>query len=99
MNLKSEIPVRYNDDIGWYAICDETLSPVIIQNLKDYVYKVNSQRLKGLTGEKRLRVFTALERLKTEELKIMTTGKEGITMFQSNQKVNPDRSFHFMGGH
>lgn len=98
MNIKSELPVYYDDVKGWIVLCDETLSTPILLSLRDYVYKVNSDRMKGMQGDKRKRVENALLRLRNEGLSVMTSGKNGIGMFQSNQRINPDKSYHFMGG-
>lgn len=96
MNKKTEIPVYYDDVKGWIVLSDETLSTAILLSLRDYVYKVNSDRMKGMQGDKRKRVEGALQRLKDEGLSIMASGNQ-VGMFQSNQKVNPDKSYFFMG--
>jgi hypothetical protein len=96
MNMKSEIPVYYDDIKGWIVLSDETFSNAMLLSLRDYVYRVNSQRMKGMFGEKRLRVENALLRLMNEGLSVMTNNRD-INMFQSNQKMT-DTSYHFMGG-
>jgi biotin operon repressor len=97
MNMKSEIPVYYDEIKGWIALSNETISAQMMMGLKQYVYKVNSQRLKGLIGDKRKRVENALERLKNEGISILADPKQGINMFQSDQAVTT-RSFFQMGG-
>jgi hypothetical protein len=97
MNMKQEIPVMYDDVKGWYALSNETFSWSMMSALLRRVYEINSQRLKGLTGDKRVRVENALERLKKEGISILADSKKGIEMFKSNQKMT-DKSYFSMGG-
>jgi hypothetical protein len=98
MNMKQEIPVMYDDVKGWYALSNETFSWAMMSALLRRVYEINSQRLKGLTGDKRVRVENALERLKIEGISILADSKKGIDIFKANERVNKDKSYHFMGG-
>lgn len=96
MNLKTELPVYYDDVKGWIVLTDETLTAGMMKAMVNYVYKVNSQRLKGIYGDKRKRVENALLRLRQEGIKQMTS-KKGITMFQSTEKTTT-KSYHQIGG-
>jgi len=97
MNLKQEIPVYYDDIKGWIALSNETFSAPMLKALTVRVYQINSQRLKGMIGDKRKRVETALEKLKTDGIKIMADHTKGIEMFQSNKKTT-NKSYHNLGG-
>lgn len=96
MNLKSELPVYFDDVKGWIVLTDETLTAGMMKAMVDYVYKVNLQRSKGMTGEKRKRVENALLKLRQDGIKQMTS-KKGITMFQSTEKTTT-KSYHQIGG-
>jgi len=97
MNLRQEIPVAYDDIKGWFALSNETFSQPMLLALRQRVYEINYQRLKGFTGDKRKRVEFALSRLQKEGIKIMANPKKGIEMFQSDQK-RTTKSYHQIGG-
>lgn len=96
MNLKSQLPVYYDDTHGWIVLSDETLPPYMLLSIRDYVYKVNSQRLKDMRGDKRERTQFALDRLLKEGVRIMTQNSS-IDLFKSTER-STSKSYHFFGG-
>ena len=97
MNLRQEIPVAYDDVKGWFALSNETFSQLMLLALRQRVYEINYQRLKGFTGDKRKRVEFALNRLQKEGIKIIANPTKGMEMFQSNQKMT-NKSYYQIGG-
>lgn len=95
MNLKSQIPVYYDDVKGWIVLSDESIPRHQLFAIRDYVYKVNSQRAKGMTGEKRARVENALKILLEKGLSVVSTKshKTGLTMFESTAKQSTKSIF------
>jgi len=93
---RTEFPVYYDDIKGWIVLTDETLTDAMLIAMKNYVYNVNLQRSKGMTGDKRKRVENALIRLQKEGITQMAT-KQSLTMFQSTEKTT-NKSYHQIGG-
>jgi hypothetical protein len=96
MNKNTQLPVYYDDVKGWIVLTDETLNNSMLLSLRDYVYKVNLQRSKGMAGDKRKRVECALIRLQKEGITQMAT-KQSLAMFQSTEKTT-NKSYHQLGG-
>lgn len=94
MNHKTQFPVYYDEIDGWMVLSDETIPGQMLLSMRDYVYKVNSQRLKGVIGDKKEYIERALKRLLLEGIRVRSS-KPGMTLFQSTEKVG-SKSYHFM---
>jgi hypothetical protein len=93
---KKQVPVYYDDAHGWVMLSEEALPPHMLKAASAYVDRVNSDRARGMFGEKRRRVEQALVRLRRDGIKVVSS-KQGSTLFQSTERVK-DTFYSFAEG-
>lgn len=81
-----EIPVHYDDELGWIADVPSALPEHALRALADYVYTVNFQRVRGMPrGETRDRMQRRLVELRTSGIQQRVHSRNGIGLFESKR--------------
>lgn len=96
---KSKVDARFNPETGrWIFIVPFGLDASHLENARQYVLKVNRDRLPGANSTLRYMLTVGIQALEEGRIDQMVISKGDIDLFKSTQRENKSRSIVDLGG-